>query len=280
MTRNTPIAKVIKILLSILPFLLYTSVTALEFKHKLSVLRIIHEPAANLGSDFDKLKYFVRLIEEDIKSEEFFNLSKSDPDPHQSTLAQEAIEPRSELWYNHSGMKADPKDKGKKTKLGLKKDRKAVWKNWDIDVLLWVSIITLGIGLFAPILTFKKLLFFKSTVSIFSVLTGLFQEKEFILFLVIFIFSVVFPIVKNLLIALTRYMQPKATQGMDKYLLYLSQISKWSMLDVFLVALLVVIVRLGVLGKVEARWGIYIFAASVFLSTSAVNRLLKKRDPL
>ncbi len=32
-----------------------------------------------MGSDFDKLKYFVFLFDEDTKSEEFFNLFKSDP---------------------------------------------------------------------------------------------------------------------------------------------------------------------------------------------------------
>ena len=48
------------------------------------------------------------------------------------------------------------------------------------------------------------------------------------------------------------------------------------MLDVFLVALLVVIVRMGVFGKVMVRWGIYIFAASVILSTFATSRLITK----
>ena len=158
-------------------------------------------------------------------------------------------------------MEADLKDKGNETKLDTKKGGKVIWKNWDIDVLLWTSIITLGIGLFAPILTFKKLLFYKSTVSIYLVLTGLFQEKELILFLIIVVFSVVFPV---------------PTEEMNKRLRYLSQISKWSMLDVFLVALLVVIVRLGVLGKAEARWGIYVFAASVILSSLAASRLQKK----
>jgi len=173
-------------------------------------------------------------------------------------------------------MKADPKDKGNDTKLDTKKGGKAIWKNWDIDILLWTSIITLGIGLFAPILTFKKLLFYKSTVSIYSVLTGLFQEKEFILFLIVVVFSVIFPVTKNFMIALIRYMRSEPTEAMNKRLHYLSQISKWSMLDVFLVALLVVIVRLGVLGKVEVRWGIFVFAASVILSSLATSRLLKK----
>jgi paraquat-inducible protein A len=173
-------------------------------------------------------------------------------------------------------MKADQDSKGIEAELEPKKGRASLWKNWDIDLLLWASVITLGIGLFAPILTFKKLLFYKSTVSIYSVILGLLKEKEFILFLVIFVFSVIFPVAKNLMIAITRYRHSR-TQRWDKYLRLLGHISKWSMLDVFLVALLVVIVRVGVFGKVTVRWGIYVFASSVILSTFATNRLVTKK---
>jgi len=173
-------------------------------------------------------------------------------------------------------MKPDRDARGTELKLNPQKDRKTFRRNWDIDLLLWASVITLGVGLFAPILTFKKLLFYKSTVSIYSVLLGLLQEEEVILFLIIFVFSVIFPVAKNLMIAITRYTQSR-TQRWDKYLRLLGHISKWSMLDVFLVALLVVIVRIGVFGKVSVRWGIYVFAASVILSTFATNRLVTKK---
>ena len=86
----------------------------------------------------------------------------------------------------------------------------------------------------------------------------------------------VFPVAKNLLIALTRYLRSENLR-LDRPLRLLGHISKWSMLDVFLVALLVVIVRLGVFGKVTVRWGIYVFAASVILGTLATNRLVTKR---
>lgn len=174
-------------------------------------------------------------------------------------------------------MKADLDNTEPEIDLDPQKAGKTFWKYWDIDLLLWTSVITLGIGLFAPILTFKKLLFYKSTVSIYSVLLGLLQEKEFILFLIIFVFSVVFPVAKNLSVAYVRYKRPEPAKKMNKYLHNLSQISKWSMLDVFLVALLVVIVRLGVFGKVTVRWGIYVFAAAVILSTFATNRLIAKK---
>jgi paraquat-inducible protein A len=48
------------------------------------------------------------------------------------------------------------------------------------------------------------------------------------------------------------------------------------MLDVYVVALLVVIVRLGALGRVQVHWGIYVFALSVILSTAASGRLRRR----
>ena len=187
-----------------------------------------------------------------------------------------AIEPLRKLWYKLSRMNVAPTNKEPGKNLKPKNHQKPFRENWEIDLLLWASVITLGIGLFAPILTFKKLLFYKSTVSIYSVLIGLIQEKELILFLIIFIFSVVFPLAKNLVIAKIRYTRSGTTQRLDTFLRILGQISKWSMLDVFLVALIVVIVRLGIFGKVTVRWGIFVFAASVILSTFATGRLSAK----
>ncbi len=54
-------------------------------------------------------------------------------------------------------------------------------------------------------------------------------------------------------------------------------LGRWSMLDVFVVALLVVTTKLGILADVEVHAGIYFFAASVLASMAAsllMNRLV------
>jgi paraquat-inducible protein A len=122
-------------------------------------------------------------------------------------------------------------------------------------------------------MTFKKLIFYKNTFSIHSGLVALFKEGEYILFLIIFVFTILFPVVKIIFLALIHYFRFWPQEKRKKLLHYLSLVSKWSMLDVFIVALLVVIIRLGITGRVEVRWGIYVFAASVILSTLATQRL-------
>jgi paraquat-inducible protein A len=128
-----------------------------------------------------------------------------------------------------------------------------IWEHIIINCLLWISFLTLAIGIFAPVMTFKKLIFF----------------------LIIFVFAILFPVVKIFLLGLIHYFRLWPQEKMKKLLHYLSLVSKWSMLDVFIVALLVVIVRLGITGKVEVRWGLYVFAVSVILSTLATQRLTR-----
>jgi paraquat-inducible protein A len=149
-----------------------------------------------------------------------------------------------------------------------------MFSSWYIHVLIWGSLVSLGIGIFAPILTFKKMIVLKNTFSISSGLVSLFEEGEYLLFMLIFVFSIVFPVCKILLLVVIWLFSSLPRDRVLKYLGFLGRISRWSMLDVFIVAILVVTVRLGVIGKVEAQWGIYVFAASVILSTHACSRVI------
>ena len=53
---------------------------------------------------------------------------------------------------------------------------------------------------------------------------------------------------------------------LDKSLTLIETLGKWSMLDVFVVALLLVSLKLGALAKVEVHYGLYFFTASVILT--------------
>ncbi|MGD9346395.1 MAG: paraquat-inducible protein A [Candidatus Aminicenantes bacterium] len=149
--------------------------------------------------------------------------------------------------------------------------KETIWGHIITNALLWLSLPTLAIGIFAPVMTFKKLIFYKNTFSIQSGLATLFKEGEYILFLIIFVFTILFPVAKILLLFLMNYRRSGSPDTKKRLLSYLSCVSKWSMLDVFIVAMLVVIVT----GRIEVRWGIYMFAAAVILSTLATQRLTR-----
>ncbi len=135
-----------------------------------------------------------------------------------------------------------------------------------IDLLLLVALGGLVVGVTAPLLSLEKLYFFENTVSLFSTVTGLFAQKEWFLFFIIAIFSLCIPVIKIASLLLIVNVEYKQGSFLDKSLHVIETLGKWSMLDVFVVALLLVSVKLGVLAKVEVHYGLYVFAASVLLT--------------
>ena len=51
-----------------------------------------------------------------------------------------------------------------------------------------------------------------------------------------------------------------------QFLKWLGTLGKWSMLDVFVVAIIIVIVKLDPLAKTQAQIGVYIYAAAILCS--------------
>jgi len=135
-----------------------------------------------------------------------------------------------------------------------------------INLLLVLAGVLLFFGLQAPILTLEKFYFFSNTVSLLSALRQLASEAEWGLFVLIGAFSVLFPILKLLMLLLIWNFDPSHGERHRAHLHWLTVYGKWSMLDVFVVALLVVSVKLGAMAQASVEIGIYAFAASVILT--------------
>ena len=132
-------------------------------------------------------------------------------------------------------------------------------------VLVTIAAGLLIFGLFMPILTFHEMKWFKQTFSVLSGIQNLWDEKQPILALIIVFFSVIFPTVK--LIALFWLWLAKLTSHQRiKIMQRLELLGKWSMLDVFVVAVTVVTVKLGFLINAMPRVGIYVFGSSIILT--------------
>jgi len=140
------------------------------------------------------------------------------------------------------------------------------WRGVIVNLLLIGALALLFYGLQAPILTLEKFYVFSNTVSLLSALRQLAAEAEWGLFLLVGAFSVVFPILKNLMLLVIWNLDPARGEHHRRHLAWLATYSKWSMLDVFVVALLVVSVKLGSLAEARVEIGIYAFAASVILT--------------
>ncbi|PID46311.1 MAG: paraquat-inducible membrane protein A [Proteobacteria bacterium] len=135
-----------------------------------------------------------------------------------------------------------------------------------INLLLICSLIALVIGVTAPLLTLQKLYFIENTISLISTIQTLYTENEWLLFTVIALFSLCIPVIKIISLLLIVNIGYQPGSFLDKALSLIETLGKWSMLDVFIVALLLVSVKLGALAKVQVHYGLYVFAFSVILT--------------
>lgn len=124
-------------------------------------------------------------------------------------------------------------------------------------------------GIFLPFTSVTKLWIFENQVSVFQGLISLFKESEIFLFLILIVFTVCFPIVKiTALLALWLY--PGLTPDQAKsFLKFVSHMGKWSMLDVFVVAILVLTVKSGGVASIKVQSGFFLFFLSVMLTQFA-----------
>lgn len=151
-------------------------------------------------------------------------------------------------------------------------------KNKAVICLLLGTTITLYFGLSMPLLYLEKLYFWSNDYSVVTGIIGLFEDAEYLLAAVILFFSLVFPVTKIGLLAVVWWWPMTHGQRIG-VLRWLGFLGKWSMLDVFIVAILVVAAKLGSLASVEPRPGVYVFGCAILLSmltTFHVERLAKR----
>ena len=124
-------------------------------------------------------------------------------------------------------------------------------------------------GLFRPFTVVTKLWIFEHEVSVYQGLMTLMKEHEYFLFTILFVFTVIFPFVKiNALLALW-LMRGLGRQRVTRLYGFVANLGKWSMLDVFVVAILVLLLRSGSVAAIKIADGLFLFCASVMLTQIA-----------
>lgn len=137
-------------------------------------------------------------------------------------------------------------------------------------LLLWLALGLLFAGIGLPLISVEKFYIFENQVSLYSGTVGLFSEGEWFIGTLLLCFSIVFPLGKNLLLLGLLHGIEGLRARVYTVMQLLSVLGKWSMLDVFIVAILVCSVKLGLLANAQVLAGVYCFAVSV-LMTNAVS---------
>ncbi|MDX1492141.1 MAG: paraquat-inducible protein A [Pseudohongiellaceae bacterium] len=140
-----------------------------------------------------------------------------------------------------------------------------------------LSALLLGFGATLPLMTISKLVVVSNSFSLIGGVWSLFVEGQYAIFAIVFIFSVIFPIVKMYLLFVVVFQQSRPVPKIQHYLKLMHDYGRWAMLDVMVVAVIVVSVKLGALASVEVHIGLYLFGASVLIAmylTQRVGKLL------
>jgi paraquat-inducible protein A len=126
--------------------------------------------------------------------------------------------------------------------------------------ILIVSVLFLGLGLWLPVMETRQLWVFKSEYSLLQTVQALFENGELGLAALIFIFSIVTPLLKATgLVALHLRKRGSGVTGLARFV---EAIGRWSLTDVLVVAILIVVwSSAGALGAASLP-GLWFFAGS------------------
>jgi paraquat-inducible protein A len=132
-------------------------------------------------------------------------------------------------------------------------------------------------GLLTPAIRITQFRLWDTVYSIVGGLEVLWQDRQWLLFIVIVLFSVAFPYVKLLVLGWL-WLLPRGPRD-GRVLAMLDTLGRWSMLDVLVVALAVVSVQSSFFIASRLETGIYYFAAAAVASMLlvAITRRLAQR---
>lgn len=141
-----------------------------------------------------------------------------------------------------------------------------------IMILITIGLLIAGWSL--PTLKLTKVIFFTDTYSIWAGIMELWKADLYFLAGLIFFFSMIFPMAK-LLGLMGIWFVPLEQETRSRYLDWLEMLGRWSMLDVFVVATLIVLIKSKSIVDANAAIGIYLFAGAVLLSMFAANVMIR-----
>jgi paraquat-inducible protein A len=135
-----------------------------------------------------------------------------------------------------------------------------------IPFLIAVALLLFGTGIFFPFFHVTKFWVFNDAVSVVGGILTLFREGEFFLFSVLTLFTLVFPCAKLGLLALIWMEREHDLARMRRLHGWVESLGKWSMLDVFVVAILIVAMKSAGVASMQIGLGLYLFTVSVIIT--------------
>jgi paraquat-inducible protein A len=146
---------------------------------------------------------------------------------------------------------------------------------WLLTPLLLLALVFLVLGLWLPALSVEAVPWIEDEISVLDGALVLWDEGQYFLFAVIVVFSILFPALKIILGLWAWLWADLGVRTPLRLVRRIEQLGKWSMLDVFVIAIVVAALNISVITEVWVHEGIYLFTAAVVLSMVVMGRLEK-----
>lgn len=133
-------------------------------------------------------------------------------------------------------------------------------------------------GLFIPAISVTYLFIFEDDFSLFEGVVAYFGAgtlHAYLIGVVCLLFTVAFPTAKILLGLVLFYLIDPRSGFAHPVLVGFSRLAKWSMLDVFIVAIMVVAVDARLYSAADLSFGIVLFAGAIVLTNLVLHRLAR-----
>ena len=141
--------------------------------------------------------------------------------------------------------------------------------------LLLLAVITLALGVFLPVVEVRNLAIFSNRFSIMEASWELLADEQYLLGLVVIVFSIVFPFGKILAAALVWARYRNTGDVSLTWISRLEFLGRWSCADVLLVAMAIVVAKASGIAGATMEIGMWFFAATIPLTAWAVHRVKK-----
>ena len=147
-------------------------------------------------------------------------------------------------------------------------------RDWITGTFLLLAAPLFAAGLWMPVISVRSFLVFEREFSLLGGVLVFFRSGDYFLFAILGLFTVLLPASKICTALLVWGLD--LTRGPTLRLVRLfEQISRWSMLDVLIVALTILFLEGSLATSADIGIGVIFFAGAVILSTIATHRIVR-----
>ncbi|MGQ0674023.1 MAG: paraquat-inducible protein A [Hyphomicrobium sp.] len=171
-------------------------------------------------------------------------------------------------WLRTEGLTAAGLDPAASDDPGLVKPLSA-YRNFVLSFLIIVATVFFALGIILPVIRFTTVYVWTKEHSIATIIWALFENQEYFLSVVLFLFSIFFPFLK-LFYLLTLVTSPDIpAEFRRKSISTMEWLGRYSMTDVMVLALMIFYVNSSGYTEAAVQPGVYFFAASALITMLA-----------